>query len=68
MEEKIKKVNLSLVGINGNAFSILGAFRRQTKKENWTDDEINLVIKKAQSEDHNNLTSVISKHCKNYGF
>ena len=31
----MKKINLKLVGLDGNAFSIMGAFQRQARKENW---------------------------------
>ena len=37
-----KKVKLQLVGINGNAFAIMGAFKRQAQKEKWTAEEIDL--------------------------
>lgn len=34
MENKINKtVNLDLVGIDSNAYSIMGAFRRQARRE-----------------------------------
>ena len=34
METK-KKVSLNLEGIDGNAFSIMGAFRKQARREGW---------------------------------
>lgn len=59
----MKTVNLSLVGLDGNAFSIMGAFSRQAKKEGWSKEEIDLVLKEARSGDYYNLLSTISKHC-----
>ncbi|HNC59548.1 MAG TPA: hypothetical protein PLP33_29240 [Leptospiraceae bacterium] len=63
-----KKVNLELVGIDGNAFSIMAAFRQQAKKEGWTEDEIKEVLDEAKSGDYCNLLSVIMDHCENNGF
>ena len=34
-----KTVNLDLVGVNGNAFMIMGVFQRQAKREGWSQDE-----------------------------
>jgi len=31
-----KTINLNLIGVNGNAFMIIGVFRRQAQKEGWT--------------------------------
>jgi len=59
-----KKINLSLVGIDGNAFSIMGAFSRQAKKEGWTKEEIDQVMTKAKSSDYNHLLFTIMNHCK----
>jgi len=58
-----KKVKLQLAGLDGNAFALLGAFRKQAKKENWTKEEINKVIKEASSGDYNNLVNVLANHC-----
>jgi len=58
-----KKVNLNLVGIDGNAFAIMGAFKKQAKKENWTTEEIKEVLDKAMSGDYNNLIRTIMERC-----
>lgn len=34
-----KTVNLELVGTDGNAFAVLGAFRKQARREGWTKEE-----------------------------
>lgn len=59
-----KKVNLNLVGLDGNAFSIMGAFQKQARREGWTSNEINLVLKEAMSGDYNHLLATIAEHCK----
>lgn len=61
-----KKVNLNLVGINGNAFSILGAFQKQARKEGWTQEEINLVLDEAKSSDYDHLIRTIVDHCEDF--
>lgn len=59
-----KTVNLDLVGVNGNAFMIMGVFQRQAKKEGWTQEEIDLVLEEAKSRDYNHLLATISNHCE----
>jgi hypothetical protein len=59
-----KTVNLELVGINGNAFMIMGVFQRQARKEGWTQEEIDLVLEEAKRSDYNHLLATISNHCE----
>ena len=63
-----KKIHLKLVGLDGKAFSLLGIFQAQAKKEGWTKEEIKEVIKKATSGDYNNLLCVLSEHCTSTKF
>jgi hypothetical protein len=45
METKIKKqITLELAGLDGNAFSLMGAFQRQARREGWSKEEINAEI------------------------
>ena len=64
MVDTTKKITLNLVGLDGNAFYLLGAFRRQALREGWTDDEISAVSKEARSGDYNHLLMVLSDHCQ----
>ena len=59
-----KTVNLDLVGVNGNAFMIMGVFQRQAKKEGWSIQEIEVVLAEAKSGDYNHLLATIEKHCE----
>lgn len=59
-----KKIQLNLAGLDGNAFSLLGAFRNQARKEHWTKEEIEEVIREAMSGDYNHLLVTLSAHCK----
>lgn len=58
-----KKVKLTLVGLDGNAFSILGAFQRAAKRQGWTREEISEVRKEAMSGDYDHLLCTIMDHC-----
>lgn len=62
-----KKVKLKLIGIDGNAFSILGAFSQAARREGWTPEEIKAVTDKAMSGDYDKLLGTIMAHCKHGG-
>lgn len=59
-----KKINLQLVGIDGNAFSIMGTFQKQAKREGWSNEEIDKVLNEATSGDYNHLLATIMDHCE----
>jgi len=59
-----KTVNLELIGVNGNAFMIMAVFRKQAKREGWTQEEIKTVLDEAKSSDYNYLLATISNHCE----
>lgn len=58
-----KTINLDLTQINGNAFVLMGAFRKQAKRERWADAEIDEVINEAKKADYAHLVSKLSAHC-----
>ncbi len=60
----MKTVNLDLVGVDGNAFSIMGAFSMKARREGWTPEEIKAVLDEAKSGDYNHLVATIDKHCE----
>lgn len=65
MENKIgKTLNLELVGVDGNAYAIMGVFRRQARREGWSEQEIETVIEEAMSGDYNHLLSTIMTYCE----
>ena len=59
-----KTVNLNLIGVNGNVFMIMGVFRKQAKRDGWTQEEIDLVLTEAKSGDYNHLLATIENHSK----
>lgn len=59
-----KKVSLELVGLDGNAFALMGAFQQQARREGWTKSEIDEVLTKCTSGDYNNLLRILSEVCE----
>jgi len=45
-------LKLKLVGLDGNAFSLLGHFRAQATKEGWPKEEVDKVLTEARSGDY----------------
>lgn len=59
----MKTVTLNLVGLDSNAFVLLGAFKIQARKENWSKEEIDAVVKEAMNGDYDHLLCTLSDHC-----
>lgn len=59
-----KKITLALVGLDGNAFALMGAFRRQARKEGWMGQEIDDVLNEAMNGDYNHLLATLISHCQ----
>jgi hypothetical protein len=57
-----KKVRLTLVGLDGNAFALMGAFQRAARKQGWTQAEINAVLAEAKSGDYDHLLATLITH------
>jgi hypothetical protein len=49
------KVKLNLVGLDGNAFSLMGAFQRAARRQGWSKEDITAVIEECTSGDYNHL-------------
>ena len=58
----IKKVELQLAGLDGNAYALMGVFIRQARRENWTPEEIDEVIDECKSGDYNHLLVTLMEH------
>ncbi len=63
MGEK-KKVTLDLAECDGNSFMLVGAFRRQARREGWTKAEIEAVTAEAMSGDYDHLLQTLIAHCE----
>ena len=57
-----KKVEMSLIGVDGNAFVVMAEFQKHAREQDWTQDEIEIVLDDAQSGDYNHLLATIHKH------
>lgn len=52
------KKEYSLIGVNGNAFSIMGYVRQAMRETNFNKKEIEAYTKDATSNDYNHLLTV----------
>lgn len=57
-----RKVKLNLVGLDGNAFNLLGQFQRAARKQGWSQQEIDVVIAQATSSNYDHLLQVLIEH------
>jgi len=57
-----KKVQLELVGLDGNAFALMGAFQKAARRQGWTADEIKVVLDECRSGDYNHLLQTLMEH------
>jgi len=59
MQIVTKLVELELVGLDGNAFALMGAFIRAAKRQKTPQKEIDDVIAACKSGDYDNLLMVL---------
>lgn len=57
-----KKVEGTIVGIDGNAFSLMGHWQRLAGRQGWSDEDIDLVLEECYSGDYSNLVRTLSAH------
>ena len=57
-----KKVNLDLLDLDGNAFVLIGAWRKQARREGWSAEEIDQVTDEAKSGDYDHLLRTLIKY------
>jgi len=57
-----KTVQMELVGLDGNAFSLMGAFQRNAQRQGWNKNEISAVLNECMSSDYNHLLSTLIAH------
>lgn len=57
-----KKVKLNLVGLNGNAFFLLGKFQYAARKQGFDQSYIDEVLNKCQSGDYDSLLKTLMEH------
>jgi hypothetical protein len=55
-------IKLQLVGLDGNAFSLMGAFQKAARQQGRTSEEIKAVMDDCTSGDYDHLLSVLFSH------
>jgi hypothetical protein len=57
---KTKKVKMQLVGLDGNAFVIMGTWRSNALRQGWSQEEVRAILEEAQSGDYDHLLATIA--------
>lgn len=58
----MEKVKLDLSGLDGNAFTLMGAFSKAAKQQGRTKEEIQIVMTECQSGDYDHLLQTLLKN------
>ncbi len=56
------KPELELVGLDGNAFAILGRAKRVAQRTGWTKEEVDKMLEEAMSGDYDHLLQTMVKY------
>ena len=59
-----KKIKLTLCGLDGNAYSLMGAFSNRARWEGWTKEEIKVVMDECMSGNYTHLLATLMDHCE----
>ena len=59
-----RAVVLQLVGLDGNAFNLLGKFQQAALAQGWTKDEVQQVIHEATMYDYDHLLATLIENTK----
>lgn len=59
---EIKKPTVKLVGMNGNAFAVIGACMKAARGAKFTQEKINAIRTEMMSGDYNHLLAVACEH------
>ncbi len=58
------KIEFDLANYDGNAFAILGGWRRAARQQGWSEDTIEAVLAEAKSGDYDHLVQTIMGYSK----
>ena len=56
------QVSMNLVGLDGNAFALMGEFQKNARRQGWEREEIDKVLDECTSGDYNHLLRVLMAH------
>lgn len=62
IQQHCKSIQLNLVGLDGNAWSLMGAFTKAARKQGRTPEDIKKVMNDCMSGDYNHLLNVLIAH------
>lgn len=57
-----KKVQMDLVGLDGNAFILMGTFQVKARRQGWSKQEVDIVLNECRSRDYNHLLCTLMAH------
>ena len=65
MSETIENavIECDLVGVDGNAYALMGHWKRAARWQEVPEPDIKKVLSLAMSGDYNNLLCVLQRHC-----
>ena len=58
----MEKVRLNLVGLDGNALNLLGAFGRAARKQGWTEEGVKAVCDEATAGNYDHLLQTLMRN------
>jgi hypothetical protein len=61
-EEPRKKVRMTLVGLDGNAYFLMGSFSKEARRQGWTKEQIDNVLTDCRSSDYDHLLCVLMEN------
>lgn len=56
------RVSMNLVGLDGNAFALMGEFQKNARRQGWEREEIEKVLDECTSGDYDHLLRVLMAH------
>jgi hypothetical protein len=62
MADGNSKVRLQLVGLDGNAFALMGAFQRAARRQGWPAADIKAVLDRCMAGDYDHLLATLMEH------
>lgn len=62
MNDDRRKVRMTLVGADGNAFFLMGLFCKNARRQGWPTHEIDAVLTKARAKDYSHLLATLMDH------
>lgn len=57
-----EKVQFDIANSDGNAFALIGGWKRAARREGWSEDDIEAVLVEAMSGDYDHLVQTIMEY------